>query len=152
MSRALPFTTANLDEALQAVADRSFYEPTLITPLSAAPHDPRNEVVAWLVDEGTNILPADEVTWTYANGIADGPETEKSRLFEAYETFATAEHVRYNMGESVEHLESGTSAVVFAYAVVNVDVDDPAHESGDTADNVAGWALLALALDEKVTR
>lgn len=139
----LPYVTRDLDEALATVASRSFYEDTMVTPL----RDARGDVFAWYVEDGTNILSTDDVTWTYAGGICDGPETEKSRLMASYEIFTTAAHVRYHLTESVEHLEDGTSSVVFAYAVVDTDPDDPDFDPDDLADNTAGWTLLALALD-----
>lgn len=140
----LPYVTRNLDDALATVASRSFYEDTRITPLS----DATGDVLAWYVEDGSYILDTDEVTWTYEKGICDGPETEKSRLMETYEFFSTAEHVRYHLPNSVEHLEDGTSSVVFAYAIVDLDPDDPDFDTDpDLADNTVGWALMALALD-----
>lgn len=140
----LPYVTRDLDEALATVASRSFYEDTLITPL----RDATGDVRAWYVEDGSNILSSDDVTWTYEKGISTGPETEKSRLMETYEIFMTAAHIRYNMAESVEHLEDGTSSVVFAYAIVDLDPDEPDFDPDhDLADNTVGWALLALALD-----
>ena len=140
-------TYSRLDDALTDVARRSFYEDCIVTPLLA--RDGR--VFAWTVEDEGGAGLADDWTWTYGGGVeGQGSADEVSRLHDPYEHYATAEHIRYNMPESVEALESGTHAVTFAYAIVydgDVTWDDDSQvyldEDGHEADDVAGWILAA---------
>lgn len=127
-----------LEEALTVVATSSFYEDKLVTP----------------VEGGYSIS---ESTGWHDETVYWGPSTDwpkealdHSRLHESYESYATAEHIRYNLETAVEALEEGR-AVAFQYVVVNAyecsecapdaDLDDCEH------DQLVGWALLAYEED-----
>lgn len=142
---SLPFLTFDLEVALQAVANRSFYEDTTISPLLSVVDagrvgDASSVVGYWVTAQGAEIS-TDEVLWTYAGGITGGLPGESSRLHDAAEFYDNSDHVRYNLSESVEMLEHGQAAVSFAYVVVTMSPDDPDYE--DDADNIVGWALQA---------
>lgn len=131
-----------LTEALQAIADRSFYEDATITPLG-------NGRYAVDGDFGTAYA-GDSIMWIYDAGMSlPSNVTDHSRLHEPYESYDNAEHVRYNLPHAVELLEAG-HAVTFAYAIVE---DSNCFDgSGDSltdcedcdCDRTAGWALLAF--------
>ena len=148
MNHTLPAIVRTLNDALQIVADRSFYEDTCITPLLNA--DNHTYVEAYLVDED-HLHQGEEWEWSYARGIIDSDSvSECSRLFEPSEFLSCAAHVQYNMADAVERLESGTSSVGFAYVIVR-DADVTFNEEtqayydaeGELADDIAGWALVA---------
>lgn len=120
-----------IDEALESVAKRSFYEDCKLTP---AIRD--REIIT---EDDYHVAPADGVFWTYDDGIVDSDGkrfdvdcVEVSRCMEPCEFFATAEHIRYHMAESVEALEAG-KPVSFSYQVVN------SLECGEPV----GWCLIA---------
>ena len=140
-----------LDEALQDVANRSFYEDCKVTPLVMA--DEPADVRGYVVEDDTSHA-TDEWSWSYDEGIHDRDSvSETSRLHESYENYGRAEHIRYNMTESVTALENGIP-VTFAYAIVdNADVttDDQGNgtdKDGFPADSVAGWILVAIIWGE----
>ena len=148
MTYTLPAIVRTLDDALQIIADRSFYEDTRITPLVHA--DDASTVEAYLVDVD-HLHQGDDWEWSYERGILDADSvSECSRLFEPSEFLSCAAHVRHNMADAVELLESGTSSVGFAYVIVS-DSDVIWNESdgnyydadGELADDIAGWALVA---------
>ena len=131
-----------LTEALQTIADRSFYEDATITPLGNG---------CYAVEDDSNTAYAgDSIEWSYDAGMTlPANVTDHSRLHEASEFYDAAEHVSYNLPHAVELLEAG-HAVTFAYAIVE---DSNCFDgSGDTltecedcdCDLTVGWALLAF--------
>lgn len=135
-----------LDAALEAVARRSFYEDCVVIPI---PHPVTEDVLGYLVENDSNVICTDDITWTYADGISRGSENEITRLMESYEFFDAAHHIRYNLSDAVEELESG-NPVWFAYAVVHDGSaiwDDDGQvcrdADGDEIDPYAGWCLMA---------
>ena len=141
-----------LDEALAEVARRSFYEDVTVYPVL----DPRNgNVLGYVWEDDCNMIPTDEIGWTYADGVERGPETDWSRLMEPCEFFATAGHVRYHLSRAVADLEEG-KPVTFAYGTVtdtslSFDEDTQTYFDADgnlCADDFVGWVLLALTLDD----
>ena len=148
MTHTLSAIVRTLNEALQIVADRSFYEDTRITPLVDV--EDASMIEAYLVDED-HLHQSDDWEWSYERGILDTDSvSECSRLFEPSEYLSCAAHVRHNMADAVELLESGTSSVGFAYVIVR-DSDVTFNEEtqayydadGELADDIAGWALVA---------
>lgn len=148
MTYTLPAIVRTLDDALQIVADRSFYEDTRITPLVHA--DDTSMIEAYLVDVD-HLHPSEEWEWSYERGLHDTDSvSECSRLFEPSEFLSRAAHVRHNMADAVERLEAGTSSVAFAYVIVrdadviwNEDTQAYYDADGELADDIAGWALVA---------
>lgn len=148
MPYTLPAIVRTLDEALQIIADRSFYEDTRITPLVDV--EDASMVEAYLVDVD-HLHQGEEWEWSYERGILDADSvSECSRLFEPSEFLSCAAHVRHNMADAVERLESGTSSVGFAYVIVrdsdviwNEETQAYYDSDGDLADDLAGWALVA---------
>lgn len=143
---ALPAIVTDLDVALKIVARADFYTETLVTPLFKA--GDASSPVAWLVEKECNLIQTDEVTWTYSGGIDSGGEDETSRLHDGCESYDEAEHIRFNMPNSVETLEDGTHAVVFAHAAVYHEWDTFEHdedcvEDDCQCDTIVGWAMLA---------
>ena len=131
-----------LTEALQAIADRSFYEDATVTPLGNG---------RYAVDDDFGTAYADNsIEWTYDAGMSlPANVADHSRLHEASEFYDAAGHVSYNLPHAVELLEAG-HAVTFAYAIVE---DSNCFDgSGDVltecedcqCDRTAGWVLLAF--------
>lgn len=130
-----------LTEALQAIADRSFYEDATITPVGNG---------LFTVDDDFNTAYAgDSIEWSYDAGMSlPANVADHSRLHEPYESYDAASHISFNLPHAVELLEAG-HAVTFAYAIVE---DSNCFDgSGDTltdcedcdCDRTVGWALLA---------
>lgn len=130
-----------ITEALQAIADRSFYEDATITPVGNG---------MFTVDEDFNTAYAgDSIEWSYDAGMSlPANVADHSRLHEPCEFYDNAGHVSYNLPHAVELLEAG-HAVTFAYAIVE---DSNCFDgSGDSltgcedcdCDRTVGWALLA---------
>jgi len=137
-----------LTEALQAIADRSFYEDATVTPLG----DGRYAVG----DDFGTAYAGDSIMWSYDGGMElPANVADHSRLHEASEFYDAADHVAFNLPHAVELLEAG-HAVTFAYTVVEAfcertgDAADIDHnrceclecDSGGT--ELVGWALLAF--------
>lgn len=119
----------SLDEALQNVVERSFYEDCTIV---------RNDDGTYDVEDTCSYL---EVGWTYEGGLEfySDPVVEHSRLMGSCETFTATEHIRYHLPDIVAGFESGQW--------LNADltyqpVYDESGESGSD-DNIAGWVLAA---------
>ena len=139
-----------LDEALGAVATQD--DPFNAGGLTVIPES--GERYETEPDYGTAYA-GDFLGWTYAGGLDlewgnAGHAREWSRVFEPFEYWDNAGHVRYNLPEAVEALERGRT-VTFAYAVVtNGDlvwweeqqtyVDDDGYKYDD---NITGWCVLA---------
>lgn len=135
----------SLDEALQQVANASFYEDKQITPET----DGNGNIAGYRVEDDYG-MNTDDWLWTYDQGLMDTDSvSEASRLMDHYEHFSSPHHIRYNMPESVKALENGQT-VTFAYAIVRDDdaiFDEETQEfydaDGDPTDDVAGWILTA---------
>lgn len=143
----------SLNEALAEIARRSFYEDAVVVPVVRV--DALTDPVGYVVEDDPGTLNTDEWTWTYAGGVAHADSvSEISRLHDAAESYATADHIRHNLPESVAALESG-KRVTFGYAAVedgDVDRDidgnavDP--DTRELVDSLAGWILTALIFEE----
>lgn len=137
-------TYATLDEALTDIAKRSFYEAADVIP---------NEDGTYTVRNSFDYNAGDEVTWTYAHGLDAGSAAmDYSRLHDAAEFYETAAHIRFNLSGAVSELESGARDIHFEYAIVQDDDVDHDHDedgnaidpdTGELADDIAGWALIA---------
>lgn len=128
-----------LEEALQAIAETSFYEDRQITPLG----DGKYTV------ESTYTEGSDDWYWSYSDGLEGPKVSERSRLHESYESYSEAQHIRYNLPETVAKLEAGTHTADFAYAIAHDN--DPCNEICDDGncmcDGLAGWLLIAQAYE-----
>ena len=122
-----------LDEALQVVADASFYEDKLVYFAAGE----------WHADGDTSCYSYEDVTWTYDDGLdfgTDKPPLDHSGLMEEYEMVTTSANIRCYLPAAVEALGRGRS-VIFTYQPVSVGIlDDDEDEDGDT---IAGWVLIA---------
>ena len=119
-----------LDEALQVVAEYSFYEDNLVYFADGE----------WHADGDTSCYSYEDVTWT-DDGLdfgTDTPPLDHSGLMEAYQTFSVSDQIRRYLPQAVEALERGHS-VIFTYQPVSVGILDD-DEDGDT---IAGWVLIA---------
>ena len=119
-----------LDEALQVVAEYSFYEDNLVYFAAGE----------WHADGDTSCYSYEDVTWT-DDGLdfgTDTPPLDHSGLMEACQTFSVSAQIRRYLPQAVEALERGHS-VFFTYQPVSVGILDD-DEDGDT---VAGWVLIA---------
>ena len=127
-------TYLTLDEALQDIASRSFYEGARIE---------RFDNKIWGVSDDAN--PGEEsYVWTYKNG-AEYPDEllDHSRVHEAWEFYDEAYHIRYNLSAAVEALEEG-KPVIFHYVTLDAYCEDPEPEDCQE-DHIAGWALIAFS-------
>lgn len=140
---------ATLDEALEDVARRSFYEDCIVTPLRDG---------TFRVEDDYGTIDTDQWELSHDDGFSwcsSAPMPEHSRLMEPCESFATAGHIRYHMSE-VEDIESLGLPVAFAYVIVN-DADfpwelseDERFEQGFTDDDrTIGWALASRTIHPK---
>lgn len=124
---------STLDEALNDIAARSFYESARVTKL-----DNGYEVEGWHtgVDESA--------MWTYQDGIElTCDPLDYSRVHESYESYETAGHIRYNLEAAVEAIEEGTP-VGFTYVVADAYCEDDNREDCNE-DHFVGWLLVATA-------
>ena len=120
-----------LDEALQVVAESSFYEDTHVYFADGE----------WHADDETPFYSYEDVTWTYDDGLdfgTDMPPLDHSGLMMDYQTFSVSAQIRRYLPKAVEALERGHS-VIFTYQPVSVGILD---EEGDD-DTLAGWVLIA---------
>ena len=133
----------NLNEALQAVADTSFYEDLLVTPLGHGEYT----VSRTHSDYGAD---SDEFEWTEELGYQHPHAVETAGLMHPSEVFYTHKNIEHYLPGSVEYLESGYP-VEYAYTViydldVTYDLDGNAlDQDGELTDDVVGWTLTALA-------
>ena len=136
----------NLTEALQAVADTSFYEDLLVTPLG----DGEYAVSRVSSDYGAD---SDEFEWTAENGYQHPDGVETAGVMEPCEVFYDHRNIGHYLPESVEYLENGYP-VEYAYTViydrdVTYDLDGNAlDQDGELTDDIIGWTLTALAHTE----
>ena len=117
-----------LDEALQVVAESSFYEDTHVSFAAGE----------WHADDDTSFYSYEDINWKY-DGLdfgTDMPPLDHSGLMMAYEYFSVSAQIRRYLPKAVEALERGHS-VIFTYQPVVVC---PSHEDDDT---LAGWVLIA---------
>lgn len=131
-----------LTEALQSIADRSFYEDATITPVGNG--------LFTVEDDFSTAYAGDNIEWSYDTGMSlPANVAGHSRLHEPAESYDNAGHVSYNLPGAVELLEAG-HAVTFAYAIVE-DSNcfdgscDTLTECEDCdCDRTVGWVLLAF--------
>ena len=129
-----------LDEALQDIAERSFYEDATVAPVEGGYE---------VTDDFSTAYAGDSIQWTYDGGMElPGGILDSSRLHESYEFYNDVRHIRYHMASAIEAIESG-HAVTFAYAIVE-DLNcfdgsgDALTECEDCqCDRTVGWVLLA---------
>lgn len=162
---------STLDQVLEEVARRSFYED------SAAQLTDSDGYQIEDTHAGDDMAP-DGVQWTYEAGLEATEHrtwSEDSGLMEPCMFFETAGHIRYNLPGAVEALEAG-KLVEFSYQPVYIDAPkdidgrayDPEYrdmyvydcddyvsgvmmDSGELStdidqyliDDVIGWTLLA---------
>ena len=132
-----------LNEALQAVAEASFYEDLLVTPLG----DGEYEVDRTHSDYGAD---SDRFEWTAENGFQHPTEVETAGFMESYELFDTYKNIEHYLPNSVEHLKEGYT-VEYAYTVIHdgdvtYDVYGNVYDpDGELTDDVVGWTLVAFA-------
>ncbi len=116
-----------LDEALQVVAESSFYEDRHVY-FSAG---------EWNADGDTSCYSYEDVTWTYDDGLDFGtakPPLDHSGLMRPDQTFSVSAQIRRYLPQAVEALERGHS-VIFTY--------QPVSEGILEEDALAGWVLIA---------
>ena len=120
-----------LDEALQVVAESSFYEDKQVYFAAGE----------WHADGDTSFYSYEDVTWTHDDVLDFGTETpplDHSGLMMADQVFSVSAQIRRYLPQAVEALERGHS-VIFTYQPVSVGILD---EDGDD-DTLAGWVLIA---------
>lgn len=130
-------TYATLDEALEEIATRSFYESATVTPSTYGTYD--------VSDDFGTAFPDDVVTWTYEKGIETDAD-EHAGIMEPCQYFDTAHHVRYYLPAAVEHLEARRGPVTFAYVQVDTvasTAEDIADDEAGLYDGTVGWTILA---------
>ena len=136
----------NLTEALQAVADTSFYEDLLVTPLGNGEYAVSRTHSEYGAD-------SDEFEWTAENGYQHPDAVETAGDMEPCEVFYSHKNIEHYLPESVEHLENGYP-VEYAYTViydrdVTYDLDGNAlDQDGELTDDIVGWTLTALVYPE----
>lgn len=159
---------STLDAALEDIAKRSFGDDATITPiprhsfsegtftgavtcdhcgLMPLDDDDLNAECGYEVeDDYATSFPDDTLLWNDAGGV-DWPTRadDHSRLHDSAEFYETADHLRHNLSEAVEALESGKSVT---FACVTVDATEcecggQSRSENCTCDFTVGWALLA---------
>lgn len=119
-----------LDEALQIVAESSFYEDALVYFATGE----------WHVDDDTSFYGYEDITWT-DDGLDFGtakPPLDHSGLMMADQIFSVSAQIRRYLPQAVEALERGHS-VIFTYQPVLEGILD--EEEDD--DPIVGWVLIA---------
>lgn len=139
MSTSDNATVYTLEEALENIAGRSFYESADVIP--------NDDGTYTLVDSPGMI--DDCVPWTYSEGM-DLPAGayDYSRVHEPSEYYDNATHVRYNLGGAVDRLAEG-KAVHFQYVVAEASPETPediADAEVGQYDGTVGWALVAFGI------
>ena len=138
----------NLTEALQAVADSSFYEDLLITPLGNGEY----EVDRTSSEYGAD---SDRFEWTAEGGYQHPSEVETAGFMESYELFDHHKDIEHYLPGSIEHLKEG-HPVEYAYTIiydrdVTYDVYGNMYDDdGNLTDDIVGWTLTAFAHPEPV--
>ena len=125
-----------LDQALDDIASRSFYESARVSKVEGG-----YEVEDW--HTGVEEI----VPWAYETGAQVGQALDYSRTHEAYERYTDARHIRHNLPVAVWTIEEGTP-VGFTYVVAEAECLD-ATEDGEPCgeDHAAGWVLIATRED-----
>ena len=124
-------TYATLNEALQDIANRSFYEDAIVRP----------ENGQYIVedDAGTG---EESYMWTYEKGGEYSDDVlDYSRTHESCERYDEARHIRFNLDGAVAELEEG-NPVIFKYVTLNAYCEDP---EPCEEDHLVGWALIAFS-------
>lgn len=132
-----------LNEALQAVADSSFYEDLIVTPLGNG---------EYAVDRISSEFGADSdrFEWSAEFGYQHPETVETAGFMESYELFDSHKNIEHYLPESIEHLKNGYP-VEYAYTVVydtgvTYDVYGNIYDDdGELTDDIVGWTLTALA-------
>lgn len=138
-----------LTEAMQDIANRSFYEDANVVPCAPITGLSTGTIVGYLVTDDTSHA-TDDWTWTYNTGVQDRDSvSETTRLFDPAETWTDARHIYNGLPETIEYLEDGKGSVTFAYAVV---YDGDADRDDDDADDIAGWIAVAIHYDAEMIR
>lgn len=135
-------TNLTLDQALEMVARRSFYESCLVQKQPNGLYLVESHYTG--VEESQN--------WEYETGIDTSGIThliDESRLMEAYESFTESNHIRYHEPVAVAMLKEG-HGIGFTYIVADElcqgegsDDENCNHPDGCQTDHTAGWALVA---------
>lgn len=123
--------TLTIDEALDAIARRSFYEDAIITPQGDG---------TFLVEDDWNTIPDDMFYWYNNELCSDYPLTEydHSGLMDPSEFLDNHRQIERYLPTATAALKRGKT-VCFSYFVVR-DLDD--------GDEVAGWMLVARILKD----
>lgn len=131
----------NLTEALQAVAQASFDEDLLITPLGGGKYGTAS----------TSVYETEEVAWSELHGLEypESDDLEVADVFHPSEFIDNASQIEHYLPEAVEWLKEGTP-VSFAYAVVEdrtalyQDANGYDMLDEDYDPEPVGWTICAL--------
>ena len=119
-----------LDQALEEVAERSFYEPCRVC---------KSGDIYTVEDWRTGV--EEYTSWTWEDGpVIPERALDNSRVHEPYEYYHEAAHIRYNLDVAVGAIEAGM-AVGFTYVVVDAECDHGDEYCGN--DHAVGWMLVA---------
>lgn len=132
-------TVYTIDEALENIAARSFYEAADVIP---------NDDGTYSIVDAPGMID-DVVMWSYSEGM-DLPTGayDYSRVHEPSEYYETAVHIRYNLSYAAERLSEG-KAVHFQYVIVESYPETPediADAEVGQYDGTVGWALVAFGI------
>lgn len=132
-------TVSTIDEALENIAARSFYEAADVIP---------NDDGTYSIVDSPGMID-DVVMWSYSEGM-DLPTGayDYSRVHEPAEFYDNAAHIRYNLSGAVERLAEG-GAVHFQYVIAEADPETPediADAEAGQYDGTVGWALVAFGI------
>lgn len=130
---------STLDEALENIARRSFYEAADVIP---------NDDGTYTIVDAPGMID-DGAAWTYAEGMElPTGAYDYSQVHEPSEFYDDARHIRYNVGGAVDRLAEG-KAVHFQYVIATADPETPEDIADDLAgqyDGTVGWALVAFGI------
>ena len=138
-------TYATRDDALNDIANRSFYESARMY---------KNDDFTYTVEDWhTGVEESQE--WTYENGLINRAEwLDYSRVHDPAEFYDEARHIEYNLAGALADIELG-NAIGFTYVVAEEtcnDEDQPdAHSNSECLNcdsggtQAVGWALIATA-------
>ena len=115
-----------LDEALQIVAESSFYEDARVYFAAGE----------WHADDDTSFYGYEDITWT-DDGLDFGtakPPLDHSGLMMADQIFRVSAQIRRYLPQAVEALERGHSVIFTYQPILDEEEDD---------DPIVGWVLIA---------
>lgn len=157
-------TYTELTEALDDIANRSFYEDAIIRPALFHRDDSglidettwecarcgevtgsQDRAVRYIVEDDYSGI-EEMFPWSYAGGLDISSESsvfDHSRTHESYEFYDVARHISSNLEEAYRRLLKG-EAVGFHYVIAEAACEDP---EPCEEDHAAGWALLAYNVD-----